>query len=587
MCGIIGYIGNHQASPILFEALKRLEYRGYDSAGLATFDGKFIIKKGAGRVKALDEELHFSEMAGTIGIGHTRWATHGNVNEENAHPHWSCRGEVVVVHNGIIENYVRLRDFLISKGHKFSSQTDSEVIAHLLEEAIDNFKEIEPALRSVVSTLKGSYAFLAITSKHPEVLVAARKDAPLIIGLGTDQNFVASDVLAFIDKTNRAIFLDNKEIALITRSGAEFFDFSGRVISKLPTTVAWEIGDVSKKQFLHYTLKEIHEQPISIRQTLFQRPDDIIEFSESIKNSKSVFITGCGTSYHAGLLMKFLLAKNAKIRADVFLSSEVDQHKCLIDEDSALLAISQSGETADVLSAVSEAKNRGATVLSIVNVMGASLTRESKRTLYTRCGPEVGVAATKSFTSQVALLYALALCTAGNSLRELAILPSYVDEVVGLEDKVAAIASKYLEANDFYFIGRGDHFPIATEGALKMKELSYVHAEGMAAGELKHGTLALIEQGTPVVLINPPDETYNQTVNNATELKSRGARIIGISTTNHSCYDDFIPLPNLVPTYLYPIVEVIPLQMLAYFTAVGLKLDPDYPRNLAKSVTVV
>ena len=554
---------------------------------MATFDGRFIIKKGVGKVKVLDEKLHFSEMPGTLGIGHTRWATHGNVSEQNAHPHWSCRAEVVVVHNGIIENHTGLREFLISKGHRFSSQTDSEVIAHLLEEAIENYRGIERALRSVVSTLRGSYAFLAIAKKYPDLLVAVRKDAPLIIGLARGQTFVASDVLAFIDKTNRAIFLDNKEIALVRRTGTRFLDFSGRAIDKTPTTLAWEVGDVSKKHFLHYTLKEIHEQPISVRQTLIQKPEEIQDFSNALRESKNVFITGCGTSYHAGLLMKYLLAKNAGIGADVFLSSEVDQHKCLIDENSVLLAISQSGETADVLSAVYEAKNRGATVLSIANVMGSSLTRESKRTLYTRCGPEVGVAATKSFTSQVALLYSIVLSTTKASMCGLTNLSSQIERVVALEDAVATISSKYLGANDFYFIGRGDNFPIATEGALKMKELSYVHAEGMAAGELKHGTLALIEEGTPVVLINPPDETYSQTINNASELKSRGARIIGISTANHTCYDDFIPLPVLSSKLLYPIVEVIPLQLLAYFTAVGLKLDPDFPRNLAKSVTVV
>ena len=587
MCGIIGYIGNENASPIIFEALKRMEYRGYDSAGIATFDGDFIIKKGAGKVKQLDEKLNFSQMQGTVGIGHTRWATHGNVSEDNAHPHWSCKAEVVVVHNGIIENYNGLRSFLVTRGHKFKSQTDSEVIAHLLEEATKNFGDLKEALLSTVASLKGSYSFLAILKDKPETLIAVRKDAPMIVGVGKNEYFLASDVLAFIDRTNSAIFLDNREIALVTRTGLTFFDFAGAPVIKSPTTVAWEIGDVSKNQFLHYTLKEIHEQPTSIRQTLMQEQSEIARFANTIRQTKNFFITGCGTSYNAGLLLKYLLAKKAKIRSDVFLSSEIDQHKDLMNRDAVLLAISQSGETADVLEAVTEAKSRGATILSIVNVMGSSLTRESELTLFTRCGPEVGVAATKSFTSQVALLYLISSFVASRSSNDLSGLASSIEQVLGVEKLVSDIAAKYVNANDFYFIGRGDHYPVAIEGALKMKELSYVHAEGMAAGELKHGTLALIEDGTPVVLVNPPDETYTPTLNNAMELRSRGAKIIGLSATNHPSYDEFIPLPKLQLKYLYPIVEVIPLQLMAYYAAIGRKLDPDYPRNLAKSVTVI
>ena len=575
------------AAPIILEALSRMEYRGYDSAGIATFDDAFIVKKGIGKVKELEETLKFGDMAGTIGIGHTRWATHGNVTEENAHPHWSCRAEVVVVHNGIIENYLGLKEFLISKGHKFRSQTDSEVIAHLLEEALRNHKDVKQAVERVVATLKGSYGFLAMIRQNPNLIIAARKDAPLIVGLGKGEYFLASDVLAFIDRTNKAIFLDNKEIAFVTRSGPLFFDFVGNPIAKLPTTVAWELSDVSKNQFLHYTLKEIHEQPVAIRQTLLQEPGEIISFSNAIKETKNLFITGCGTSYNAGLLMKYLLAKNAKLRSDVFLSSEIDQHKDLMNADSLLIAISQSGETADVLAAVLEAKSRGAAVVSVVNVMGSSLARESKLTLYTRCGPEIGVAATKSFTSQVVLLYATAIAAAGKSFADLVHLPSLVNQVLSLEQKTSEITSKYVTANDFYFIGRGDNFPVALEGALKMKELSYVHAEGMAAGELKHGTLALIEKGTPVVLVNPPDDTYSHTLNNALELKARGAEIIGISTINHPCYDEFVQLPKIQAKYMYPIVEVVPLQMMAYFSATARNLDPDYPRNLAKSVTVI
>jgi glucosamine--fructose-6-phosphate aminotransferase (isomerizing) len=587
LCGIVGYIGEQRASPILLEGLKRLEYRGYDSAGIATLDGNFIIKKGIGRISKLNDSLKFTDMEGNIGIGHTRWATHGSVTEANSHPHWSCKAEVVLVHNGIIENYAKLKDFLLSRNHKFSSQTDTEIIAHLLEEAVLNHPDIKSAVLSVVGSLKGSYAFLAMIKAQPDLLIAVRKDAPLILGLAHDSYYVSSDVLSFIDKTNQAIFLDNKEVALIMKNKIEIFDFTGKSIQKKATTLAWEISDASKKEYLHFTLKEIHEQPISVRQALAQDEKDVREFGQILRKTKNVFITGCGTSFHAGLLFKYLLAKNLKIRADAFLSSEIGQQKDLIDSDSVLVAISQSGETADVLNAVSIAKQRGARILSIVNVMGSSLARESYRTLYTHCGPEVGVAATKSFSAQLAIMYLVVIATAKASPKDLLASQYHIKEVLNTEEDVRAISEKYVSANDFYFVGRGDNYPIALEGALKLKELSYVHAEGMAAGELKHGTLALIEQGTPVLLLNPPDETYLPTLNSAVELKARGAKIIGISTKRDPCYDDFIQLPSLASTYLYPVVEVVPLQMLAYFTAVARKLDPDYPRNLAKSVTVV
>lgn len=589
MCGIIGYIGERNASPILFEALRRMEYRGYDSAGIATFDDNFIIKKGIGKISDLDKELNFREMQGTAGMGHTRWATHGGVTKENAHPHWSCRGEVVIVHNGIIENYSGLREFLSSRGHKFTSSTDSEVIAHLLEEAMKNHQDLKSAALSVVASLKGSYAFLAMTRSKPDTIIGARKDVPLIVGIGRGENFLSSDVFGFIDRTNQAIFMDNKEIALVTKDQVEFFDFTGKSISKKPATVAWEVSDFSKKEFLHFTLKEIHEQPLAIRQTLSQEVEAVREFASLILKAKNLFITGCGTSFHAALLMKYLLARKAKIRSEVFLSSEIEHQKYLMDGDSVLLAISQSGETADVLSAVSEAKSRGVKVISIANVMGCSLARESFKTLYTRCGPEIGVAATKSFTSQVALLYLIAseACSDLAMIKFLIESPDYVEQALEFEARVQEIAYKYMNANDFYFVGRGDHYPIALEGALKLKELSYVHAEGMAAGEFKHGTLALIEKGTPVVLMNPPDETYVQTLNNAMELKARGASVIGISTRPNACYDDFLQIPELPTGILYPIVESVPLQMLAYFSSIGRKLDPDYPRNLAKSVTVI
>jgi glutamine---fructose-6-phosphate transaminase (isomerizing) len=587
LCGIVGYVGDQKASPLLLDGLKRLEYRGYDSAGIATLEDNFIIKKGIGRISKLNESLKFTDMEGNIGVGHTRWATHGGVTEENSHPHWSCKAEVVIVHNGIIENYAKLKNFLVDRGHKFSSQTDTEIIAHLLEEAIAYHVDLKSAIISVVNSLKGSYAFLAMLKEQPGLLVAVRKDAPLVLGVARGSCFVSSDVLSFIDKTNQAIFLDNKEIAFVQKDKIEIYDFTGKFVEKKATTLAWEISDVSKKEYLHFTMKEIHDQPISIRQALAQNEGEVKGFAEILESAKSLFITGCGTSFHASLLMKYLLAKNLKIRADVFLSSEIDQQKDLIDQNSVLLAVSQSGETADVLNAVSIAKERGATILSIVNVMGSSLARESAKTLYTHCGPEVGVAATKSFTSQLSLMILVVIAAAKASPKNLLALQYQMKDVLKSEELVREISAKYSKANDFYFVGRGDNYPIALEGALKLKELSYVHAEGMAAGELKHGTLALIEQDTPVVLINPPDETYLPTINSALELKARGAKIIGVSTKRDPCYDEFIPLPQLDSLYLFPIVEVVPLQMLAYFTAICRKVDPDYPRNLAKSVTVI
>jgi glutamine---fructose-6-phosphate transaminase (isomerizing) len=587
VCGIVGYIGEHKASPILVEGLRRLEYRGYDSAGIATLDGNFIVKKGVGKVSKLSESLKFSEMEGNIGIGHTRWATHGTVNEQNSHPHWSCKGEVILVHNGIIENYSKLKEFLTARNHKFTSQTESEIIAHLLEEAIQNHADLKSAILSVVGSLTGSYAFLAMVREQPDLLIAVRKDAPLVLGIANNSYYISSDVLSFIDRTNQAIFLDNKEIAFVGRQKLEIFDFTGNGIQKKSTTLAWEISDASKKEYLHFTLKEIHEQPLAVRQALAQSEKEVAEFAKILRKTKNLFITGCGTSYHASLLLKYLLAKNLRIRADVFLSSEIDQQRDLIDSDSVLLAVSQSGETADVLNAVAVAKQHGAKILSMVNVMGSSLARESLLALYTHCGPEIGVAATKSFTSQLSLMFLVAIAAAKGSPKDLLKVQYQIKEALETQQTVTSISNKYLGANDFYFVGRGDNYPIALEGALKLKELSYVHAEGMAAGELKHGTLALIEKGTPVVLLNPPDETYLPTLNSALELKARGAKIIGISTKNDPCFDDFIPIPSMGSTYLFPIVEVVPLQMIAYFSAVGRKLDPDYPRNLAKSVTVV
>jgi glucosamine--fructose-6-phosphate aminotransferase (isomerizing) len=590
LCGIIGYLGPDSAAPILLNALKRMEYRGYDSAGICTFDDKFIIKKGVGRIAELDSNMNFRQMEGTIGIGHTRWATHGGVTESNAHPHWSCEGDIVVVHNGIIENYVELREYLLENGHNLRSQTDTETICHLLEDYYSTKKyDIKNAILSTVNSLKGSYAFLALVKDHGRMIIGVRKEAPLILGVGNKELFLASDVLGFIDRTNQAVFLDNKEFVIVTDSGYSIYDFTGKPIQKIPTRLAWEISDVSKKEYLHYTLKEIHEQPNVIRAAMAQQHEELNKFIDILLSAKRIYLTGCGTSFHAGMSMKYLLAKTLKLPSEVFISSEIGQHVDLIDSDSVVVAYTQSGETADVLGAIRSSKEQGAKILSIVNAYGSSVTRESDATLYIKAGPEVGVAATKTFINQLVLNHLICYTASENGvvLKALAQIPEKIHTELALEEKIASLSKKYVHSPDYYFVGRGDHFPLALEGALKLKELSYVHAEGIAAGELKHGSLALIDKGTPIVLLNPEDKTYHETLSNGAEMSARGAKIIGISTRNSTLYDEYIPLPQVNFPALYPILEAIPLQMLAYYTAVSRNLDPDYPRNLAKSVTVI
>ncbi len=588
MCGIRGYIGDEDAPPLLYNGLKRMEYRGYDSAGIATIsDAKMLVKKDTGKVTEINNKLDFLSMRGNIGIAHTRWATHGGVTRENAHPHASCGLEVAVIHNGIIENYRSLMENLMAEGHHFNSQTDSEIIAHLLEKHYKAYEDEKQAVLKTASDLKGSFAFLAIFTANPNMIIGARKDAPLVIGVGKQGNFLASDILAFIDYTDKVLFLDNREIAIVKGRDMQVYTFEGKPVEKEVTQVAWEAKDTSKEAFAHYTTKEIHEQPQTLKAALYQDPNKVQEFCSAIERAKHIHITACGTSYHVGLILRNLLARLAKIRSDATLSSEFSHDAELIERDCLVIAISQSGETADLLFAVSEAKKRGGEVLSILNAVGASLDRESKLSLYINCGPEIGVAATKSFTGQLILVYLL-IFTLLNDTRRLADLRDIwkaVEEVLKMEDKVVEVAKKYKECNDFYFVGRSLHLPIALEGALKLKELAYNHAEGMAGGELKHGTLALIEEGTPVVVLNPEDETYQEMLSNASEMKARGAKIIGVSNRPHEIYDDFIQIPT-VDELLYPLVEVVPLQMLAYHTAVLRQRDPDYPRNLAKSVTV-
>ncbi|MBI3841170.1 MAG: glutamine--fructose-6-phosphate transaminase (isomerizing) [Thaumarchaeota archaeon] len=587
MCGIIGCVAEEPVAGILLEGLRRVEYRGYDSAGMATISGaRLRVKKGAGRVVEIEERLGLSSLKGNIGIAHTRWATHGGVSDKNAHPHASCRESVAVIHNGIIENYLPLKKALTSKGHRFKSETDTEVIAHLIEAEYARVKDPLKATSAATKKLKGQYAIAVMFQDRPDVIVGARKDAPLIVGVGDGKMFLASDVLAFIEHTDRTIFLENFEVVELTRNGAKIVGPNGKEVRRKPTQVAWELSDISKTDYAHYTLKEINEQPQTVVGASVQEAGRVAEFAKMVKRAKSLFITASGTSYHAGLLMKFRLNKEAGLRCDVVVAGELREHAGFLGKGAAVVVLSQSGETADVMEAVKIAKKSGAKILSIVNAAGSSLARESDVVLLLNCGPEVGVAATKSFTAQVVVANLVVDAVLGkkrtNGFKELG---EAVRVALETEKQILGLVKSYWDRPDFYFVARGYESPVAMEGALKLKELSYVHAEGMPASELKHGTLALIEKGTPVVVINPSGDAHADSLSSAEELKARGAEVIGVSDTNDSVYKHFVQVPKVQAKFM-PIVEVIPLQLLAYHFAVARRNDPDYPRNLAKSVTV-
>lgn len=587
MCGIIAGLSDEEIAPILLEGLRRVEYRGYDSAGMATaHDGVIEVRKDVGRVAELESNLRVSEMKGRAGMAHTRWATHGGVSQRNSHPHVSCDGRVALVHNGIIENYLELRRDLEARGHVFSSETDTEVIAHVVEEA---YKKEHDPLRATLSglkRLKGQYALVIMFSDAPDVLLGARNDAPLVVGVGKKERFLASDVLAFIARTDRAVFLDNLEVVELSRTGFRVFNMRGAEVRKKATQLAWELADVSKLDYAHYTLKEIHEQPETVQRALVQDPKRLADFVSAISNAKSVVLAASGSSYHAALLFKDRLGREARVRCEAILAGEFDEQAHFLDADTVIVLFSQSGETADLLNVVKAGREKGAKIISVVNAAGSSLARESDEVLLLNCGPEVGVAATKSFTSQVMVGNVVADALTGKSTigdpRQLAAL---VTQTLRCEEKVREVAEALSERPDFYFIARGRHYAVAQEGALKLKELSYVHAEGMPASELKHGTLALIEKGTPVVVIAESGESFDSTISSAMELQARGAEIIGISDKPHPVFKRLIQIPE-ANSSISPVLEVIPLQLLAYFMATERKNDPDYPRNLAKSVTV-
>jgi glucosamine--fructose-6-phosphate aminotransferase (isomerizing) len=583
MCSIIGYSGKNSAAPILVKGLQKMEYRGYDSVGIATeSENKIVVKKGVGRVVEVSNAVQLDKLPGNIGIGHTRWATHGKVTEKNAHPHSSNSGKIAIVHNGIVENFEELKSDLQNKGYEFQSETDTEVIANLIQLNLDETSDVKQSIIKTVNQIKGHYSFVAIFDDG--TLAAARFHEPLIVGVGKNGNYLSSDVLGFIENTDDAIYVDNEDFVIVNDSGIHIFDFDGTPVKYQITKVSKEFADVYKGDYAHFTIKEISEQPDTILRAVDN--NQIQQFVDNIKQAKNLYITGSGTSYNAAEIAKYLMSKFAKIKINTLISSELPFSPNEIEPDSTLITISQSGESADVLEAVKIAKESNAKILSIVNLLNSSLSQQSSLAIGLNCGPEIGVAATKSFTSQLAILYKITdqLCN-GCINPDWKKVSDAISHVLSNNLKIKELAKNLKEITDIYVLGRGIHLPIAREAALKLKELSYIHAEGIPGGELKHGPLALMDSNVYVIIINPRDSTYNDTLNSANEIKARGAKIIGISDKKNDVYDHWIEIPS-VDEALYPIVEIVPIQLLAYYSALEKKTDPDYPRNLAKSVTV-
>ena len=583
MCSIIGYYGKNLAAPILVKGLEKMEYRGYDSVGVATkSENEILVKKGTGRVIEVNKAIQLDSLPGMAGIGHTRWATHGQVNDKNAHPHPSNSGKIAIVHNGIIENFNELKEKLLSDGFEFKSETDTEVIANLIQQNFEKNHDIKQTIIETVSQLKGHYTFVVIFEDG--TLVGARFHEPLIVGVGKNSYYLSSDVLGFIEKTDDAIYVENENFVMINNSGLQICNFNGDEVKHQITKVSKEFADVYKGDYAHFTLKEISEQP----ETIIRAGDDtqIGNMVQHISKSENLYITGSGTSYNAARISRYLMSKYAKLKIESIISSELPFSPDSIEKNSTLIAISQSGESADVLEAVKIAKESGAKILSIVNHLNSSLSQESDVVIGLNCGPEIGVAATKSFTSQLAILYKITnnLCNTCMNLDWKKVSDS-ISKILSDNSKIRELAKELKDVSDIYVLGRGIHFPIAKEAALKLKELTYIHAEGIPAGELKHGPLALMDSNVYVLIINPDDSTYNDTLNSANEIKARGAKIIGISDKKSDVYDYWIEIPS-IDEALYSMIEIIPIQLLAYYAAIEKDTDPDYPRNLAKSVTV-
>ena len=622
MCGIVGYVGNKRVVPVILDGLKRLEYRGYDSAGIAVAgNGEGLqIRRAEGKLRNLEETIRLKPIDGTYGIGHTRWATHGRPTEENAHPHRDCTGKIVVVHNGIIENYVPLKKKLIEEGHKFTTETDTEVIAHMVEKILKSANGHKPtfeeAVRKTVKQLTGVFALAVISVDEPNKIIAVRNGPPAVIGLGKDEFFVASDVPAILYHTRDLFFLGDGDLAVITAQGVQLTDFNGEPVVRQVQHVTWDPIMAEKGGFKHFMLKEIYEQPRSVRDTTLGRISqetghvflDEMEITDAeFKAAKKVNIAACGTSWHAALAGKFMIESMARIPVEVDYASEWRYRDPIVEKDTITILISQSGETADTIAAQGEAKSKGSKTLAICNVVGSMITREASGTIYTHAGPEIGVASTKAFTGQLTALYLFALYLAQvretitperarAKVQELTRIPAKLEHLLTNEEVCEDLAKEYSRSHDFLFLGRGIHYPIALEGALKLKEISYIHAEGYPAGEMKHGPNALIDENLPVVVIATRDHNselskvrYEKTIANLKEVKARSGKVIAIATEGDEeikeAADQVLYVPP-APEDLSPILEIVPMQLLAYHIAVRRGCDVDQPRNLAKSVTV-
>ena len=612
MCGIIGYIGPKDVVPVLIDGLRRLEYRGYDSAGVAVVrDGCVDLRRSAGKLSNLETVIGSSPLTGEYGVGHTRWATHGRPTEENAHPHRDCTGKIVVVHNGIIENYLDLKHELQLQGHTFVTETDTEIVAHLVEREMRD-DGLENAVRRALLQMRGLFALVLISADDPEKIVAVRNGPPIVVGLGDGEFFVASDIPAILSHTRDVVFLGDEEMAVITKTGVGFTDFFGRPVSKATQRVLWDPIMAEKAGYKHFMLKEIFEQPTAARETILGRvsQDTGKVFLEEMKIADEtlaavdrVTILACGTSWHAGLVGKFMIEQLARVHVDVDYGSEYRYRKPIVTKHTLAVVITQSGETADTLAALREAKREGAASISICNVVGSMATRETDGTIYTHAGPEIGVASTKAFTSQLVALYLLALRLAQvrgtltpdasrPHIDALLQLPQFLEQALKVSDTVEEVAGRLHTRTDFLYLGRGINYPIALEGALKLKEISYIHAEGYPAGEMKHGPIALIDERMPVVAIAPDDFVFEKMIGNMQEVKARGGSVIALTTKNDKLASILDPVRDFIidlpktPELLTPIVMTIPLQLLAYDIAVRRGCDVDQPRNLAKSVTV-
>jgi glucosamine--fructose-6-phosphate aminotransferase (isomerizing) len=617
MCGIVGYVGNKQVVPLIIDGLRKLEYRGYDSAGIAVVDEhhQLQIRRAEGKLRNLEEVLRLRPIEGTYGVGHTRWATHGRPTEENAHPHRDCQGRVVVVHNGIIENYLQLKDELRRKDHRFVTETDTEIVAHLIEEHLKNGDNFEQAVRDSVHELRGIFALSMLSADEPDTIISARQGPPVVVGLGDGEYFVASDIPAILEHTRDVFFLGDGEIAVMTKGGVRVTDFDGKPIEPVKQRITWDPIQAEKGGFKHFMLKEIYEQPRAVRDTVQGRISldsgsvflDKMNISESdFKRFTSIRIAACGTSLHAGLAGKYMIEQLARINVEVDYASEFRYRDPVLDENSLLLVISQSGETADTIAAMREVKGRVKT-LAICNVQGSMITREADGTILTHAGPEIGVASTKAFTSQMVALYLLGLylgqvrgvLTSEQSkshAQELAELPVKMEHLLNDADRIEELSKEFFRVTDFLYLGRGINFPVSLEGALKLKEISYIHAEGYPAGEMKHGPNALIDERLPVMFINTREAgnraselRYEKTHSNIVEVKAREGIVISVLTEGDSMSsvvsDHVIEIPAS-SDILSPILSIIPLQLLAYHIAVRRGCDVDQPRNLAKSVTV-